>query len=243
MPTTYPSCITDAQICNKCYASESCDTCYDGDGGNSCSAYCNSGCNTICVTAQTFCNLGVETVINHADISMFPAHCYVKDEFIFRNWRAAMWNDVLQWQTDASKLGKICKQSQSSGGIPGCVQKVTADPENHPHPAGSLVTAKAYNNMVARINYFRQSLGTVVGVADNGIGDVIRGTHAMAIFNGYNTMKFNTNVCDVCNVANQNRNSCNCSCDCSCDCTCDCACSCSCGGCSCSCGCSNSGMS
>lgn len=229
MATTYPECITDDELCSKCYASESCMNCFNGSGDHGCSAYCDSGCNTICDVAQTFCYNGVETVVDHADITKWPYNCYVKDEFIFRNWRSAMWNERINQLTKAAGLGLVCKQSQSSGGIPSSGAFTTPDPQNFPHPANSLVTADKYNKMVARINYFRKSLSTVKGAAEVGCeaADVIRGTHAMALYNGFNSMKFNTNVCDVCNAGNENRNDCNCDCDCDCTCDCDCYCNCS----------------
>lgn len=234
--TYYPSCITDFQICNFCYASESCLNCNDGNSWRQCSNYCNTGCNTICITAQTFCNLGVETVVDHADVTPKTLNgCWQKDEFIFRNWTASFWNTLIKSITDAAKLGVV----QNQGTPPGATQAV-ADPCNNTHPANSLVTAEKYNQQVARINFFNKSLSTVIGAAQVGCenADVIRGTHAMALKNGYETMKFNKNVCDVCNVPEQNRNSCNCSCTCSCACQCGCDCDCDC-----DCGCSSGGRS
>lgn len=228
MATTYPSCISDSEICNFCYASQTCVNCVDGSGNHPCSAYCNTGCNTKCDVAQTFCYNGVLTVIDHADVPDFMTGCWVKDEFIFRNWRAADWNKVLDQLKDAAALGLV----ENQGTIPAQI-KVTADPENAPHPAGSLVTAAAYNSMVDSINFFNQSLAHV------NVGDVIRGAHALALETGYNSMTFNDSVCDVCNAGNENRNMCNCDCDCACTCSCDCTCACSCSGCDCSC--SNSG--
>lgn len=228
MATTYPACITDYQLCNDCYASQSCTNCINNNTPPTCSDYCNSGCNTICDVAQTFCYNGVLTVIDHADVPDFMTGCWVKDEFIFRNWRAADWNKVLDNLAAAAALGF----EQNQGTIPAQI-KVTADPENAPHPPGSLVTAAAYNSMVDSINFFNQNLPHV------NVGDVIRGAHALALEEGYNGMTFNDNVCDVCNAGNENRNLCNCDCDCMCDCSCDCDCDCDCPGCDCSC--SNSG--
>lgn len=48
MATTYPSCINDTELCNFCYANQTCVNCVDGSGSHPCSAYCDSGCNTIC---------------------------------------------------------------------------------------------------------------------------------------------------------------------------------------------------
>lgn len=225
--TYYPSCITDSQICNKCYASESCQNCTDGSGNHPCSAYCNSGCNTICISEQTFCALGVEVTIDHADVKPYPQGCWEKDQFIFRNWTAEMWNNVLGWIDDTAKLGV----EQNQGTPPGHT-KVNPDPDNVTHVENSLVTAEKYNQMVAKINFFNQSLATVKQ------GDVIRGTHAMALKDGYEDKTFNQDVCDVCNVPDQNRNSCNCSCVCSCSCSCNCTCSCPC-----YCGCTSGGRS
>lgn len=222
MATLYPTCISDGEICNLCYVDQASPDC-----SQRCQGYCISGCNTTCRSKQTFCDaFSIETVIDHADISAWPYNCYVKDEFIFRNWRSSMWNGRLAELREAINLGVKCSQSETSGAAP-CQQAgtTTPDPTNTPHPAGSLVTAAQYNQMVRRINYFNKSLGTVKGAAEVGCenADVIRGTHAMALYNGFNTMKFNKDVCDVCNTGSQHRTqSCNCNstCDCYCDCNC-----------------------
>lgn len=228
---TYPSCISASQLCTFCYASQSCTTCANRNSdGNPCANYCNSGCNTRCDTAQTFCNLGVQTINNHTDVPNFPAGCLVKDELIFRSWTATFWNTLRTQLTNASKLGLVKKQ----GTIPASTAAV-ADPCNDVHPANSLITAEKYNQVIAMLNFFNQNLPKVNQF------DVIRASHALALQTGYNSGTFNKDVCDVCNVGNENRNSCNCSCACSCSCTCACSCSCACPGCDCSC--SNSGRS
>lgn len=235
--TYYPSCISDSEICEDCYASETCQNCYNGSGDHPCSDYCNSGCNTICDVAQTFCYNKVLTVIDHADVPAFPDGCWVKDEFIFRNWTAKFWNDVTKYISDASELGVDTSQQDSAGTLPSFDQAV-ADRCNNAHPQGSLITATFYNQMCDLINFFNQNLQHVVGYFSTPAdpGDVIRGAHAMALKDGYESMTFNSDVCDVCNAGNENRNKCNCSCVCSCSCACDCSCSCTC-----DCSCSSSG--
>lgn len=234
--TTYPSCISDSEICNNCYASESCTTgYYCRESAPDCMAYCNTDCNTVCNECQTFCELGVETVVDHADVHSWnelvslghSEGCFVKDQIIFRNWTAALWNGILMEITsNAGTKGLECAHTQSSPNIPVISPGIAnPDPCNDTHIGGSLITADKYNVMADTLSWMR------VNVAHVKVGDVIRGLqHATEIMNKYNDMQFNTDVCDVCNAEIQNRNDCNCSCDCSCGC----------GGCSCSC--SNSGM-
>ncbi len=228
---TYPSCIADSQLCSSCYASQSCLTCADGDSGNSCSAYCNSGCNTSCNSAQTFCNLGVQTIVNHSDVPAYPGEAVSINDIIAYKWTATFWNSLRSQLQNAATLGQV----QNQGSIPSS-DAVATD---------YIVTAAYYNQVVAMINFFNSSVSTAA------IEDVIYATRAEALRTGYNTAKFNTTVCDICNAGNENRNDCNCSCDCdcgcscdcdcSCPCDCDCACSCSCSCPGCSCSCSNSG--
>ena len=219
MMTTYPSCITDSQLCNSCYASQSCTNCKDDNSPPSCSDYCNSGCNTTCKSAQTFCSNGVQKIVNHADVPSFMSGCWAKDQIIYNNWKATDWNNVLKALSKAASLGK----ERSQGSLP----SYTSASSN------GVVTAEIYNSMVDCINFFNKSISKV------NVNDVIRASHALALETGYNSATFNSSVCDVCNAGNENRNDCNCDCDCDCDCSCgcscDCDCPCTCPGCSCSC--------
>lgn len=231
---TYPACISDGQICTFCYASESCETCANEDSGpNPCETYCNSGCNTMCDAAQTFCYNGVLQTILHTDVAPYPDCCTVKDEIIHRNWTANFWNQIRNAMMITSELGIVKNQ----GSIPPSDAAVADPCMNAPHPDGSLITAEKYNQVADMINFFNEA------VAHVNMNDVIMGAHSLALKTGYEAKTFNMDVCDVCNAGNENRNNCNCSCACSCTCTCpcDCSCSCSCPGCSCDC--SSSGES
>lgn len=50
------------------------------------------------------------------------------------------------------------------------------------------------------MNRFHRNIATVKGVSDNGIGDVIRGAHALGLVSNYNAATFNDSVCDQCNA-------------------------------------------
>lgn len=208
---TYPACITKTELCSSCYNGES-QTCSTSSNAGSGCATCNSACQT----AQNYCS--VNQAVSHW-VGVFPmTGCQATDEFIHRGWKASEWNATLKKLADAAALGEL----QSQGTIPTQIT-VAADPDNtSPHPAGSLITAAAYNSLVDSINHFNRSVGKVSA------GDVIRASHALALKNGYNSATFNTNVCDVCNAGGQSECACNCSCSCSCDCNCGCSCSCSC---------------
>lgn len=133
----------------------------------------------------------------------------------------------------AETMGKTECQEFSVG-----MTYAAPDPCNNTHIPNSLVVAKKYNEVATKINRFHQNVATVVGHADNDIGDVIRGAHAAALVNSYNAATFNPTVCDVCNVSMENYPNCDCNCPCPCSCNCGCACPCSC---SCGCSCSSGG--
>ncbi len=237
---TYPSCISNSQICNNCYASQSCTNCVDGSGSHPCSAFCNSGCNTKCNSCQTFCQLSVENINNHSDVPSYTPTCAVQDEIISKNWTAKYWNDLQTRLKKAATLGLV----QTQGSIPSSTPAVqdTNLGTATSHPANSLIDAKKYNEMIAMMNFFRQSLATV------NAEDVIKAAMAKRLNDGAAGARFNVAVCDVCNVTGQNRNDCNCSCQCSCGCSCNCTCACQCNcscscNCNCSCSCSSGGRS
>lgn len=233
----YPdNCISDAQLCNFCYGGQSCTNCTNNNTARQCSAYCNSGCNTKCDSVQSFCALGIQTVTDHESmISKAPAGCWVKNEIISFNWTASFWNGLRDQCIYAANLGV----EQNQGSLASTMNAVRSpNTAEGTHPPGSLITASDYNEQVRLINHFNRSLSQVAA------NEVILGTHAQALVNGYESMRFNNDVCDVCNASAQNRFNCNCgapcSCGCSCGCTCggcscDCGCDCSCGGCPCDC--------
>ena len=198
--------------------------CNDSNNSTACGSCV--ACNTICVQIQAYCNINHENINNHADVGKYNATCEVKDEFIFRNWRSAWWNDLQDDLLTADIVGKTKNQGAGFSMTP-----TAPDPENAPHPLNSLVTAAKYNEIVAGINAFNTSINSVK------TGDVIRAAHAIAFHTGFDAAKFDTDVCDVCNAAVESHFNCTCNCTCSCSCSCTCSCGCGCS-CSCSCGCS-----
>lgn len=206
--------VNASPFCTVCNTNQSRYWCYQTDP-------C-PGCNTNCTSCQTYCQVGWEYIKNDPDVGPYDdSICMAKDEFIFRNWTAEWWNDYQDDLLTADKMGK--KESHNKG-----VQfpdgRAVADPENSPHPAGSLVTAKKYNEMVQALSLFSANIATVLGVADNGVGDVIRGTHAIALQTGYNNAKFKSSVCDICNATGFQHAACSCNNACSCYCACSCPC-------------------
>lgn len=199
-------------------------------------------CNTVCqAQSQAYCKIGHELIQNHETVGKYTEICHKKDEFIFRNWTAKWWND---YQDDLLTADKMGMKVPHNKGVT-YSERAAPDPCNDTHIPNSLVTAKKYNEHVTNLSKFGVTIPSVVGVSDNGVGDVIRGAHALALRTGFNTAKFHSTVCDVCNTANQLTFNCSCNCTCSCSCSCDCSspnrscnrgCGCSCG-CSCSCNC------
>lgn len=242
---------TSKPMCTKCNAKDphsNMSNCVSHFSKNSstnyapCSAYCNSSPNTVCAVKQSYCNIGKENIKNHADVGAHPSiACTAKDEFIFRNWTARYWNSLIDKLDTAEIVGLVNKQGSVIDPA-----HVTADPQNMPHPAGSLVTGVKYNEVVKLLNNFQAGLGQVQGAAQVGCeaATVIRGAHAAALVSGYNSAKFRGTVCDICNASRQTNPTCdcNCPCPCACNCGCDCPCECYCDcQCDCSCSCSRGG--
>lgn len=204
-------------------------------------------CNTVCqASKQAYCTIHSQYIKDHADVGPYDEICHAKDEFIFRNWTAAWWND---YQDDLLTADRVGKRQPHEGGVSFPDGRAVADPCNNNHPSGSLVTAKKYNDLANGVEKFPgASVPKVKGSAEVGCeaADVIRASHALALKTAYNNAKFKVNVCDVCNTASQFTFSCSCNCSCSCSCTCGttdaggcsrgCGCSC---GCSCGCACSS----
>lgn len=237
-PSTAPAClnIAAAPFCQTCNTSQNRNCCtsrtsYNGNTNeHDCSAVCNS-CQNPCNTVQSYCRLGIQSITAHADTHAYPTYCEAKDEFIFRNWRATdVWNVIIDNLKTAYALGRL----EHHGTAP-TMTYAAGDPQNVTHVANSLVTAEKYNQIAAAINGF---VGT--GLATVQVNDVIRATHASNQHKEYDAAKFNTSVCDICNVSSQFTDcpcACDCDCACSCPCGCDCACNCNCScTCTCSCG-------
>lgn len=236
-PSTAPACLNIAAspFCKNCNTDQSRNCCTSSAGDNmatnyhTCDAICNS-CQNDCNTVQNYCgaDLNMQLIIDHADTGQYPTYCMVKDEFIFRNWTAERWNEIISNLQTAYALGRL----QNHGTAP-AMTDAAPDPKNETHIPNSLVTAEKYNQVAAAINGFvGTSLPTVA------VGDVIRGTHAQLQKEHYEKAKFNTTVCDICNTSAQfTECPCTCDCDCACDCSCGCSCDCNCN-CSCTCTCS-----
>ena len=203
-----------------------------------------ASCNTVCQSrAQWYCYIDHEYIKDHETVGQYTEICHAKDEFIFRNWTADWWNDYQDDLLTADKMGM--KQPHDKGVV--YTERAAPDPCNDTHIPNSLVTAKKYNEHVDALAKFSVTINKVKGVSDDGVGDVIRGAHALALKDGFNNAKFHNRVCDVCNTATQYTFRCTCNCTCSCQCSCSkgdgssgrgcskgCGCSC---GCSCTCGC------
>lgn len=70
---TYPSCINLSEHCNKCNTGQSYPGCANRNNGQqACSVYCNSGCNTVCNSAQGICKVHSQFIKNHADVGAYP---------------------------------------------------------------------------------------------------------------------------------------------------------------------------
>lgn len=150
---------TSKPMCTKCNAKNphtnaSCCTGTTGFNGatnyETCATYCDSSPNTVCTVKQSYCNIGREKINTHSDVGAHPAiACTKKDEFIFRNWTAKYWNSLIDKLDTAEVVGRVSEHGSILDPA-----HVTADPQNYPHPAGSLVTAAKYNEIVKMLNNF-----------------------------------------------------------------------------------------
>lgn len=235
-----------ADICTNCNADAmfyyyNCGS----DGSEETNASPCATCNTVCqASKQAYCTIGHEYIEDHEDVGKYtskpPRQCEAKDEFIFRNWTAEWWNELQTSYLTADKMGKTVPHNNGVSFPDG---EAKPDPQNYPHPSGSLVTAKKYNDISNAVSKFRTSLAKVQGAAEVGCENatVIKAAHAIALRTSYQAAKFKTNVCDCCNTKAQWSFHCGCNCTCSCVCTCSCACSCgSPRNCGCTCSCSSS---
>lgn len=203
--------------------------------GQSCANYCNVAANNNCDSkAQTFCNLGVQYIKDHADVGAYPIDEIQKDDIIYQKWTASKWNSLVNKLDTASGLGV----TSSHGGAGPSVGTISQD---------DIITANLYNTIEAKIAKFNTSYNTVTGGPD---GTIISATVANAMRTGYNNATFNSSVCDICNTtARQTPGTCSCNCtscsacsscpscpSCSCSCSCNCtSCACNCTSCPCNC--------
>lgn len=224
--TYYPTCIALAEHCNKCNTGESFEGCANGvSGTQECSAYCNSGCNVVCNSlCQAICNVHGQFIKDHKDVGAFPGSEIKVDDFIHEKWSATFWNSLIGNLNTAETVGAVSKQV-----APNDREVVTA-------PIGNKApyTASLYNQVRDKIKQFSNIPDSYKAV---NVDDLITATVANAIRTAYNSAKFSSTVCDICNSGTQHYEGSSCTCNCSCTCACACSCSCDCPGCSCS-GCS-----
>lgn len=221
MASTYPECITDAQICSFCYTAQDPGSCADGvDNASPCAAYCDgNACNTSCLTSQSYCGTNRQYIKNHKDVGAYPGSTVAANTLIRDAWTTTYWNSLIDKLTTAAEVGVHMK---SNGTAP---TGYTSIASNEPF------TAALYNSIAISLNSFNTNVPLVTKDST-----VISAAIANALQTAYNNATFSTSTCDVCNVGNESVSGtcgCNCSCSCSCPCDCDCDCDCDCP-CSCS---------
>ena len=233
---TYPECIQLSEHCSFCNTGESFPGCSNlNDGTQPCSAYCDSGCNTNCLTAQGYCNRNRQYIKNHDDVGPYPGVTISKDTYIKDYWTVEFWNSLI------TKL--------NTAGVTGIFRE---DKDPVPHDfvsSGDPITADLYNAVRdTLVNNFHVSNTLEYRRVQK--DELITATLANAIQTAYNSATFDALICDLCNVGDQHYDGSSCTCNCSCTCSCPCACSCSCPcpcscscPCPCDCGCSCSGCS
>ena len=228
-------------ICNKCNTAQNPNNaCTSTSSTNNvsnekaCSYYCNTGCNTTCVSIQNLCKVNqyIKKYVGNFPISSIKGHANSKkpgEEDIIKNkWTAYNWNLAISQLEEAEKIGGL--ETQGTG------------PKANTVSTNEVIKATTFNELRNKIYHFVVdddiSCSIVKGLStDNKLkleeADIITAAKANALRDAYQNAKFNTSVCDICNAAG-NQNSENASCGCNCTCACSCSCGCpSCGGCSC----------
>lgn len=216
-------------ICNKCNTAQNpADACTSTTSTNSsnnkkdCSYYCNTGCNTTCVSIQNLCAVNsqyIKSYVGNFPISSIKGYAdsgYGNEDIIEDKWAATNWNSAISQLKEAENIGGLVTQGTG--------------PSANTVSSGEVVKATTFNNLRNKIYHFVVNTSCSTVQADV---DVITAAKANALRSAYQDAKFNTSVCDICNAAG-NQNSGNASCGCNCTCACSCSCGCpSCGGCSC----------
>lgn len=224
--TYYPTCIALSEHCNKCNTGESFAGCASGNNGTqACSVYCDSGCNVVCNSScQAICNVHGQFIKDHKDVGAFPGSEIKVDDFIHEKWNTTFWNSLIDNLNTAETVGEVSKQVAVND------REVVTAPIGNKAP----YTANLYNQVRAKIKQFNNIPDSY---KDVNVDDLITATVANAIRTAYNSAKFSSTVCDICNSGTQHYEGSSCTCNCSCTCSCSCSCGCDCSGCSCS-GCS-----
>jgi len=217
MATYYPSCLSQSEYCLKCNTAQNpsngCTSTRSNNhssNASQCSAYCNVGCNSSCNQPQTVCLKGTQYIHNHPDVGSYPGSKILPNDFIHEKWTTTFFANLNTKLINAEQIGRLSRQG-STGSF--------TNPSS-----GDPVTAQLYNDIGDKFEGFGQSLPTVVQNET-----VITAELANAIMNAYNGAKFDSSVCDMCNVDQTMRGGCGCNCSCACSCSCGCNCSCPCG--------------
>lgn len=238
----YPCNETASSLCTKCNAGL---TSGDGTNGSDNSStpgtsaaygpedYCATSCNTTyCQTSQSYCSINHQYIKDHGDIGLYHGSINIqKNDLIKDYWTVDYWNSLIAKLNMAEIVGKYQPQPKPTEGFK-VVSDVIVD---------TVITHDFFNDVETKMAVFAES---PYGQVDQ--NDLITATIANAIGTAYNSAKFSTSVCDVCNSTSaQAKSECTCNCptcsscptcstcpSCSCNCS-SCACS-NCQGCACS---------
>ena len=215
MATYYPSCLSQSEYCELCDTAQDPGSACTGGGRNTtenksdCSAFCNSGCNSECNEPQTVCVKMGQYIKDHADVGAYNGSTVKAEDFIHEKWTVDYWNTLIKKINTAEGVGL-----ESPHGSAGSVTAPIANDKPY--------TASLYNQVNTKLCNFNVSYNKVKAE------DIITVSIANAIGTAYNSAKFNSSVCDMCNTDQTLRGGCGCNCSCSCSCNCGCGCNCSC---------------
>ena len=190
-----------SNICTSCYSSGQSSSCKPKNGSSQNSTYCGS-CNTSCNTSQAYCSIGYQLISSHGDVGSFSGFNVSKDDIIFKKWTHEKWNQLQNKYKIAGSVGKTFSQ-----GSPSFTQVDTND----------IITADLYNEFYTAAQNFNAS-SYISKVEKN---NVIKESHSTALENSFSHSKFNSSVCDICNVGRQHNCGYNCNCNYNCNHNCD----------------------
>lgn len=217
MATYYPP----SPTCDKCNTAQSFAGCWASVETQSCSAYCNTGCNCTCNSAnrQTICIAHSQYIKDHADVGQFlwgdktDRDVQRAIDFIHLKWNKDFWDRLIDQLNTAENIGKNSRQKTNAGSY--SVNKPIQ---------GDAIGHEFYNNIRLKLKNFNNIPNSYTEVEKE---ELITAALANTLKQAFNNAQFHPNVCDICN-ANELAGSRSCSCNCSCSCSCGCPCPCSC---------------
>lgn len=185
---------TITETCYACYVSGESSDCRPAKGNSQNSSKACGTCNVICNSSQAYCNISKESISSHEDVGSFSGfNVSSTTDIICEKWTVSKWNELQDKYLTANNMG----YTESQGEDIEFTRAVSKEP----------YTAASYNEFVSAASKFNSSISSV------DVNDIIRVAHSTALETGFSKGKFDSSVCDICNVGGQHSCGYNCSCN------------------------------